>query len=123
MKVDCDIAAVVHVRAGEIRSGGHRFKNLLGDPTRNRSHRRNERLGRIRCNCIRHAFGNHTGGLGSVSPERLPQNREFAAEFVQYRDESLRGSTVGCLNLSRWPECLDNQVDRPVVKIEPPSVW
>jgi hypothetical protein len=50
------------------------------------------------------------------------KKRQFAAEFVEHCRESPHRSVVGRFNLTERTERLENDVNRPILKMEPPVV-
>jgi hypothetical protein len=57
-----------------------------------------------------------------VDSRRPTQKWEFGAEFIKDRDEACGGSAISQLYFMRLAEGLDDQVDRPVVKMQAAAI-
>jgi hypothetical protein len=57
-----------------------------------------------------------------VPPRGLPQKWKLAAEFIQHGDEALGRCPIGGVGLGGGPECLDDQIDWSIVKMESSAI-
>jgi hypothetical protein len=120
--VDGNVAAVVHISAAEICARSQCAQNLFRYRSRNRRHWRNKRLSRIGHHRVKHSSRHNTGHARTVCARRLPQQRQFAAKLIENRHESLGGGFIGDSDLIGCPKGFDDNVNWPVVKMQPMAV-
>ena len=116
-----DVAAVVHVGAAQATAGrGHLGTDLVGDSPGHGGHRRDEPA-------VERPHGRgHAARDRPREPlprlERSSQRRQLGHELVEEWAESLPRPPVGaCHGRGRCP-CLDDQVDRAVLQVQPRTV-
>ena len=104
-------------------SSKHRRKNLFRHRARYGRHRRDETL-----RCIGHHGRYHSprhralAAMRSSGATCLPQVMKARAQFVENGHESRTRRAVCRLDFTRRSECLHDQVDRPIVKMQSPSI-
>src|ERR1700756_2176105 len=118
-----DIAAVVYVRTRQIRHCSHCVENFFRHCASYRCHRSDKNTLGIRSDRFRHPSSYYAIGLRGDGPRLLSQKCEFAAEFVEYGDESLRCGRVCRTNFVRRPECFEDDIDGAIVEMHPSPVW
>ena len=64
----------------------------------------------------------NAGWKRAVYSRRLSQKREFAAEFIEHMDETLGRRPVSGVDLTSFAECLDDQIDRSIMKMQPAAI-
>ena len=69
-----------------------------------------------------HAAGDGALQRASRRIGRLPQQRQFAAEFVEQAGEASRCRVVGRAHIGLAAARLHDQVDRTVLQMKPPAV-
>src|ERR1700677_283076 len=112
-----DVAAVIHVRLGEIGGSGHCIEDFLGHRASNRSHRSDEAVGSERCHCRMHAPGNRTLQKAAVRMSRHTQGREFVTELVKKTTETCGRRSVGRPHCFGRAESFNDQVDWTVLQM------
>ena len=117
-----DITAIVDIGAGEVRRAGHGRENLVGHRPRHRSHRRDEdRLGKGGDGDL-HAPRHGAHGGRRASRSRRAKKRELIGQFRQHRLETAQRRAIGGLDIGRGTKRLDDEINRPVLQMQPPAV-
>ena len=120
-EVQCDVAAVVDVSAGEPPARQHRIQHRIGDGAGDGGHRRDEHA-RVPRRGADHARRDRTGDFRQVRADRPTQDRQVADEEIEQRFEIADSLLIGRFHLARLPPGLDDQIDRPVLQVQPPAV-
>ncbi len=62
-------------------------------------------------------------GSGPSGSRGLSQKRELAAEFIEHIDEALGCRPISGVDLVRFAEGFDDQIDRTIVKMKPTAIF
>ena len=120
-QVERDVAAVVHVGPLQATPGNHRLEHMIRDRAGDGRHGRHEHLPMGPCGRA-HAPGDGARKRGCIVLHGLSQLDELGHEPLQQALERGGGLGVGQPRLVLRPEGLDDEVDGPVVHVQPTAV-
>lgn len=113
-----DVAAVIDVSTRQFRRFNHRAKDLLGNGSRDGSHRRNELRRRERRNRGVHSACDVALQRRIIWMRHATKLRQFITQRIKQARKTLDRGLIRRVDIRLNSVCLDDQVNRTVLQMQ-----